>query len=259
MKLTVKLSNLAIYVALVIAFTIGNYSTAEDSALSDVNVQKLTEKLKLARPDLDFTVLDRAPIVGFYQVKVESGPLLFVHKDGEYFFDGDLLQVESGRIVNVLDNQLTEQRRVLLADRTTEDMIIFKPKGKVEAVLNVFTDVDCGYCRKLHREVPQLNALGIEVRYFAYPRAGIPSESYNKIATAWCAADQQGTLTKIKAGQSVPTRVCDKNPVATHYSLGQQMGVTGTPAIILMDGTIIPGYQPAADFAKLFGLDDSDA
>ena len=91
-----------------------------------------------------------------------------------------------------------EKRRQLFADRSIENMIIFKPEGDSRAIMNVFTDVDCSYCRKFHREVPELNAMGIEVRYLAFPRAGIPSGSYNKIAKAWCAEDKQDTLTKVK-------------------------------------------------------------
>ena len=140
------------------------------------------------------------------------------------------------------------------AQRSTEDMIIFKPEGEIKAVMNVFTDVDCGYCRKFHQEVPQLNAMGIEIRYLAYPRAGIPSGSYDKIAKAWCAEDQQDILTKVKSGQRVDVEVCDNNPIAEHYAFGSSIGVTGTPAIILMDGTLIPGYQPADNFAKLLGI-----
>ena len=245
---------------LVLTVILTSHSRADElSSDPHVSEQLVTHKLQSARPDLKFTLLDREPLFGFYQVQVESGPMLLVHSSGEYFLQGDLLQIESGRIVNVLDSQLTEERRALFADRTTEDMIIFKPQGETAAIMNVFTDVDCGYCRKLHREVPQLNAMGIEIRYLAYPRAGIPSESYNKIATAWCAGDKQTVLTTIKAGEAVPTQVCDKNPVAAHLNLGQQMGVTGTPAIILMDGTLIPGYQPAENFAKLLGIDDSNS
>jgi len=220
--------------------------------------QLVVEKLKAARPDLGFTIVGPAPIEGFYEVQVENGPLFFVHSDGEYFFQGGLFQVQSGRIVDVLEKRLVEKRRALFADRSTEDMIIFKPEGKTAAIMNIFTDVDCGYCRKLHREVPELNAMGIEVRYLAYPRAGIPSASYSKIATAWCAEDQQDVLTKVKNGQSVPIEVCDDNPVAEHYALGDSIGVTGTPAIVLMDGNLIPGYRPAKDFAEFFGLTPTD-
>jgi len=244
---------------LVSAAMLVHYSTADESQSSNaVAEQDVAGKLRSARPDLTFTVLGPAPIADFYEVQVENGPLFFVHSNGEYFFQGGLFQVKSGGIVDVLDSRLVEQRRVLFADRSTEDMIIFKPEGKTAAIMNIFTDVDCGYCRKLHQEVPQLNAMGIEVRYLAYPRAGIPSGSYNKIATAWCAEDQQTALTKIKNGQSVPIEVCENNPVADHYALGDSIGVTGTPAIVLMDGTLIPGYQPAENFAKLLGLNPTD-
>jgi thiol:disulfide interchange protein DsbC len=101
----------------------------------------------------------------------------------------------------------------------------------------------------------ELNSYGIEVRYLAFPRSGIPSESYDKIATAWCAQNQRDTLTRIKNGEDVPTSVCADNPVADHLALGRKIGVSGTPSIILMDGSMIPGYQSAADFAKLFSLE----
>ena len=227
-------------------------SQAEQAEAADQN--PVAEQLKTARPDLEFTVLGPAPIADFYEVQVNNGPLFFVHRNGDYFFQGGLYQVESGQIVDVLENRLIEKRRALFADRSTEDMIVFKAEGETKVVMNIFTDVDCGYCRKLHQEVPQLNAMGIEVRYLAYPRAGIPSISYNKIATAWCAEDQHDILTKVKNGQNVPVEVCEDNPVADHYALGDSVGVTGTPAIVLMDGTLIPGYQPAENFAEFFGL-----
>lgn len=218
-------------------------------------VNTITEKLTSGRSDLNYHVIGEAPIDGFYEVQVESGPVLYVSANGEHFFDGNLYQVKAGQFVNVRDMRLNDERQTLFASRSTSDMIIFKPAGQTKAVMNVFTDVDCGYCRKLHREVAELNAYGIEVRYLAYPRAGIPSESYKKIATAWCAKDQQDILTRVKNGENIATAVCEDNPVAEHFALGRDLGVSGTPSIILMDGTMIPGYQPAADLAKIFGLD----
>ena len=224
---------------------------------ADANVpvaDKIIKNLSAGRSDLNYSVQGKSPIAGFYEVQVEGGPLLYVSADGEYFFDGSLYQVKAGRFVDVLDIRLSKARRDLFADRSTSDMIIFKPAGETKAVMNVFTDVDCGYCRKLHTEMGELNSYGIEVRYLAYPRSGIPSESYDKIATAWCAQNQRDTLTRIKNGEDVPTSVCADNPVADHFALGRKIGVSGTPSIILMDGSMIPGYQSAADFAKLFSL-----
>jgi len=217
----------------------------------------IVAQLKSARDDLDYKVVAESHLAGFYEVQVQGGPLLYVSADGKHFFDGNLYMVEPGQFVSIRDIRLSEERKTIFATRTTEDMIIFKPQGATKAIMNVFTDVDCGYCRKLHQEVPQLNAMGIEVRYLAYPRAGIPSESYNKIATAWCAKDQQETLTRIKNREAVANKVCADNPVAEHFALGQRIGVTGTPAIVLMDGTLVPGYQPAASFAQMLGLTES--
>ncbi len=245
---------------LLMALSLASYSVANQPKSSSEQVgQVIIQKLKLARPDLTFTLVDKQPIVDFYQVQVESGPLLFAHRSGDYFFQGDLLQIQSGQIVNVLEVQYTEERREIFQSRSAEDLIVFKPEGETAAIINVFTDIDCGYCRKLHREVSELNAMGIEVRYLAYPRAGIPSESFNKIATAWCAENKQDVLTELKAGKLVSTAVCENNPVAKHLDLGQSIGVTGTPAIVLMDGTMIPGYKPAADLAALLGLGGADS
>lgn len=228
--------------------------TDEVDEVSQPQTDNVLKNLLTARPDLEFSILGMSPIYGVYEVQVKNGPLLFVHESGEYLFQGDLLQIKANEIVNTMEFRQARKRQELFAQLSTEDMIIFKPEGEAKAVMNVFTDVDCGYCRKFHQEVPQLNAMGIEIRYLAYPRAGIPSGSYNKIAQAWCAEDQQDILTKVKNGQRVDVEVCDNNPIAEHYAFGSSIGVTGTPAIVLMDGTLIPGYQPADNFAKLLGI-----
>jgi len=226
----------------------------EISKPSDAIEQSVLSMLKTARPDIQFTFLGESPMPGVYEVQVMNGPLLFVHEQGEYLFEGGLLKVSESGIVDTMEERKAIKRRDVFAARSTDDMIIFKPKGESKAIMNVFTDVDCGYCRKFHQEVPELNAMGIEVRYLAFPRAGIPSGSYDKIAKAWCAEDQQDALTKVKSGRSVDVEVCEDNPVAEQYAFGTQLGVTGTPAIILMDGTLIPGYQPAKKFAEVLGL-----
>lgn len=253
LKTTLMSATLAFVIVIATLVLWPSVTTAE---VPSTAINAITDKLRSARPDLSYRVIGKAPITGFYEVQVESGPVLYVSANGEHFFDGDLYQVNAGQFVNVRDMRLIDERQSLFASRSTSDMIIFRPTGQTKAVMNVFTDVDCGYCRKLHREVPELNAYGIEVRYLAYPRAGIPSESYNKMATAWCAKNQQDMLTRVKSGENIPTAVCDNNPVAAHFALGRDLGVSGTPSIILMDGTMIPGYQPAADLAKIFGLDE---
>ena len=127
-------------------------------------------------------------------------------------------------------------------------MIVFPAVGEARGYIQVFTDVDCGYCRKLHNEMAQINELGIEVRYLAYPRAGVDSDTHDKMVSAWCAKDRQSAITQLKAGASVPTKTC-QNAISDHYGLGQQLGISGTPAIVLADGRLLPGYLPAERLA----------
>lgn len=239
--------------ALFIAAT--SFADVESAEQKNVPVeQMIIAQLRQARSDLEFVSIEKSPLPGFYQVQIERGPMIYVSEDGKHFFDGSLYQVRPGQFVNIRELELAKVRREILTQINTDEMIVFKPDGETKAVMNVFTDVDCGYCRKLHREMAQLNGYGIEVRYLAYPRAGIGSSAYQKIATAWCADDKQQTLTDLKNGKKIDINVCPDNPVAKQYELGQKLGVTGTPSVIMMDGTMVPGYQPAAEFAKMLAI-----
>ncbi|MFL2501972.1 MAG: DsbC family protein [Luminiphilus sp.] len=197
-----------------------------------------------------------SPAPGIVEVQVVNGPLLYATEDGGYFFlNGDLHQVSAAGAVNLTEERRSLARKEQLAAVSLEDMVVFSPKGETRDYVSVFTDVTCFYCQKLHREVDQLNAKGVEVRYLAFPRGGINSDGARKLATAWCADDQQTTLTELKAGMDLPVNDCADSPIAAQYQLGQEMGVSGTPAIITSSGMMIPGYRPAADLIVALGLD----
>ena len=197
-----------------------------------------------------------SPAPGIVEVQVINGPLLYATEDGGYFFlNGDLHQVSVSGAVNLTEERRSLARKEQLAAVSLEDMVVFSPKGETRDYVSVFTDVTCFYCQKLHREVDQLNAKGVEVCYLAFPRGGINSDGAKKLATAWCADDQQTTLTELKAGMDLPVNDCADSPIAAQYQLGQEMGVSGTPAIITSSGMMIPGYRPAADLIVVLGLD----
>ena len=189
-----------------------------------------------------------------YQVTFDGKGSVYMTASGDHFFVGDLYELGENRIINITEEQKNGPRAELISSISRDDMIIFSPEGEVKASVVVFTDVDCGYCRKLHNEVPKMNALGIEIKYMAYPRAGIGSDSYNKIASAWCADDRQKALTTLKTGGTIPTNVCDGNPVPEQFNAGLRVGLSGTPAIVLESGELIPGYMPADKLAKTLGI-----
>ncbi len=212
------------------------------------------KKLAQIRPDLPIREVRTSQLPGFYEVVLMQGTVLFVNEDMNYFVAGDLYRIEANRFVNVSEEGRSRVRKSLIDEVDESDMVIFSPQeGLTKASVTVFTDVDCGYCRKLHKEVPELNRLGIEVRYLAYPRAGIGSDSYNKMVSAWCADNPQLALTRSKLGQAIEEKTCE-NPVAAEYELGNKVGVTGTPAIVYEDGTLLPGYLPARELARRLGV-----
>jgi thiol:disulfide interchange protein DsbC len=133
-------------------------------------------------------------------------------------------------------------------------MIIFTPETEVKATLTVFTDVDCTYCRALHRDIDMILEKGIQVRYLAYPRGGENAESYDKMLSVWCSDDRHKTLTQAKNGQNLPKRNCE-SPVLTHYFLGNELGISGTPALVFPDGRVIPGYVEVDRLVTMLQVD----
>jgi len=216
------------------------------------------EKLRavLEVPSMGLTVgsVKTSEIPGLYEVQFTNGPLVYSTVQGDYFILGDLFSVGPEGYVNLAEKRRDGERVAKLDAVAEEDMIVFSPEGEPKAYISVFTDVTCFYCQKLHKEVPELNKRGVEVRYLAYPRAGVGSDGYKQLASAWCADNPQDTLTKLKNKQTVPEKVCPDNPIAKQYQLGQELGVRGTPAIITQGGQMIPGYQSADELVVTLGL-----
>lgn len=240
---------------LCLLLVIAGFSLKLQAQSSELSVkQSIESAFQSVRPNWAIHSVVKSPLAGLYEVKVVNGPLVYANADGSFFVTGDLYQITGGDFVNVTEQQREGLRAQLMGMIKTEDMIVFSPKGPVKSYVNVFTDIDCGYCRKLHAEVPELNRMGVEVRYLAYPRAGLGSLSYQKIATAFCAKDKKQTLTHFKQGKSVDINVCKNNPVADQLTLGGQIGVNGTPALITPEGKLLPGYMPAKELASALGV-----
>jgi thiol:disulfide interchange protein DsbC len=226
---------------------------SQKAAPAAVAKSPLVERLRELRPGIKVQRVVDTPSPGIVGLELDGGQMLYGTADGKYLFAGEMYDLTGTDLVDVAEADRKVLRHALLETVDPASMLVFKAKGQRKVAINVFTDVDCGYCQKLHLEVPQLNAMGIEVRYLGYPRAGLESESYHRIVSAWCAKNPQDALTRVKRGEHIPDATCD-NPIALHYALAHEMGVNGTPAIILEDGTMLPGYMPAAELAKAVGI-----
>ena len=186
-------------------------------------------------------------IPGLYEV-VLGGQVLYLSGDGRYVIQGDILDL--GSRDNLTENRRGEMRGGAIEAVGENNMVIFAPEEPAKHTVTVFTDIDCGYCRKMHSQIAAYNKEGIKIRYLWFPREGIGSESYNKAVAVWCADNRQEAMTKAKRGENVEPKSCD-NPVQAQYELGQKLGVRGTPSLILESGEMVPGYVPPTQLAQM--------
>lgn len=229
-------------------------AASDDAKALAMASEKIRARLKISRPALGIIEIRASPIDGFYEALMEIGQVFYFSGDGSHFFTGDLYEVKLNGLSNVSENARTQERKDIIAGLDESDMLIFSPRKElIKATLTVFTDIDCVYCRKLHNEIPELNRLGIAVRYLAYPRSGLQSDSYDKYVSVWCSDTPKITFTKAKLGEKVPKKTC-KNPVAEQFMLGSRIGVNSTPSLIFEDGTLQPGYAPAKALAAKLGI-----
>jgi thiol:disulfide interchange protein DsbC len=211
-------------------------------ASADPRVE-LASKIPGAKPD----DLRQSPIPGIYQL-TKGADIAYVTDDGKYAITGDLYDIASND--NLTEKTRRAERVKLIGAVPESQMVVFSPKDPKYTV-TVFTDVDCGYCRKLHSQIADYNRLGIKVRYMFYPRSGPNTESWEKAEQVWCSANRGEALTKAKRDEALkaPTH-CGGSPVAREYALGQDVGVQGTPSIVLDDGEMLGGYLPPAMLAQ---------
>jgi thiol:disulfide interchange protein DsbC len=236
---------------LIIFFIIALFCIQNAWAGETEDIASITQRLEKLAPQEKPDSIKPTAIGGLYEV-VFGSEIFYVSSDGRYVLQGSLLDLNTNE--NMTETTRTTLRQSAMTKLKESEMIVFSPE-KPRHTLTVFTDIDCGYCRKLHSEMNELNSYGVKVRYMMFPRSGPNTPSFQKAVNVWCAKDQQVSMTKAKAGESIPQANCD-NPIGAQFDLGQEIGVTGTPALLLDDGTLIPGYRPAKDLAAI--LDEHD-
>ncbi len=246
-----KLNNILNCMFFSILLSFGCGDTLGDQPEENLSISELKEKLSERFPDsIEIVSIKEVGIEGYLEVNLKGIEPLFISKDGKYLISGDIYEITEQGLVNRSEARRNYLRKVTISEIDESEFIVFKP-NKVEHSIFVFTDVDCGYCRQFHREINDYLDLGIQVNYLAFPRAGIDSESYKKVVSAWCSSQPNQAITELKLGYEIKENVCLNNPVEKHFDLGNSLGVTGTPSIITSEGRLIPGYIPPEDLIGL--------
>ena len=224
-----------------------------NSAVSKKEQDIIRSSLKKAIPDAEITAIKESPYKGLFEIKAKGYGTAYMSADGRYMLQGELIEINGDKIVNITEQGAASERKAALAAVPMKDMIVFPAQGKTKGIAYVFTDIDCGYCRKIHAEVPAMNQMGIEIRYLAFPRAGYPSPTSKGMDAIWCSANPTDAMTKVKQGVQIPSASC-ANPIKAQYELGQELGVRGTPAVFLENGMQVGGYLPPKDLAAAMGI-----
>ena len=218
--------------------------TAGQPAKNEVEMRAL---LSTTMPEVTFDAVRAAVVPGFFEVQ-RGAQYGYVSADGQYLISGDLVNLRTGEEIT---EKARKTGRLNALAKLGDDYIEFDPpNGKLQHVVTVFTDVDCGYCRKLHSELASYNALGIGFRYVFFPRSGPGSPSFHTAEAVWCSADRKQAFTIAKQGGAIPPAPANcKTPVQKEYDLGVEFGLRGTPMLVLPDGEIVNGYVPANQLA----------
>lgn len=213
---------------------------------------KVREAIKALVPSAQIDSITVSALPGFHEV-VLSGQVLYVSSDGKYLVQGMVYDIARKR--DLTEDKKSGVRKAALAGVPKDRMITFAAKDEKHRV-TIFTDIDCGYCRKLHQQIAEYNNLGITVDYLFFPRSGPNTPSFDKAITVWCSADKNKAFTDAKAGVELEKKTCD-NPIAEDFALGQKVGVNGTPMIVAVDGSQIGGYVPPAQMLERLAAIDS--
>ncbi len=231
---------------ILIFFLFFMFGQSHSESIEDKNVEKIRLSLKEFLPDLIPDVVKSAGFSDLYEVSFGTR-VFYTTSNGRYLFQGQIIDLKNG--LQLTEKREQELRKDLLSKIDSKSAIIFEDDNS-KYTITVFTDTDCGYCRKLHRELKDYLNKGIRVRYLAYPRSGLKSQTAIDMASVWCSDDRHKAIDEAKSGGNVDPINC-VNPVATHYKLGQDFAIRGTPAIVLDNGRVISGYVPANDLIKI--------
>jgi len=211
----------------------------------------IQERLQTIIPnDAKNAQITATPVPGLYQIQIGM-TVVYMSKDGKHLVNGNVIDLDTNK--NLTKQTKNTARKLALSNIAESSMIIYPAKGgkdKAKHTITVFTDIDCPYCAKLHKEIPALNEAGVNVRYLAYPRSGMGSPSYFKAVSVWCAKDSLKSMDDAMVGLPPENKQC-QNPVRDHMMQAQVFEVNGTPNIILDNGDLLPGYVPAKELIKL--------
>ena len=222
-------------------------TTADETSDGNASLDALRERIAESLPGLVPTSVAETPVAGLFELVVD-GQIYYVNESADYLLDGSLIELQTR--TNITEGRLGGIQSSLIEEMGEEDMLIYEPDKPSERSITVFTDISCGYCRRLHEDIDDLLDEGVRVRYLLFPRAGLGSQGHKDLESVWCAEDPLAAMTAAKAGARIEPATCE-NPIDSHVALAERVGLRGTPLIFLDTGERVPGYREPAVLASM--------
>ena len=220
------------------------------SQIENDSSQLIEEQLSKVIPiELNIDSIKESQLPNFYEVILSDGSFFYVEKGGQYLVLGDIFKIKNEELVNLSREKNYSKAKDMLQKIDEKSLIKFSPK-EIKYKVYVFTDVDCGFCRKFHNQISSYLDQGIQVNYLAFPRSGTDSDAYKKMSIAWCSPNRQEVLTGLKKDKDFEQIDCEDNPIKTHFELAKSIDIQGTPTIISQSGFTIPGYIEAKELIE---------
>ncbi|MDI9333037.1 MAG: DsbC family protein [Cytophagales bacterium] len=236
MKIILKIT--ATLLIALIALTALNVQAQED-----VIRKNLTERIPKL-PKIDEVL--KSPIAGLYEVRVGGADIYYTDAGGNYLIDGQLIDVKTGK--NLTEERINKLTAIDFKDLPLKDAIVIK-RGTGARKIAIFEDPNCGYCKRFEADMQKVNH--VTVYLFLYPILG--ADSTEKSKAIWCSADK-GKAWQDWMLNEVPLRTnnkCNTDALTRNIELGKKHRITGTPTILLADGTRIPGAISSSQLEKM--------
>ena len=188
--------------------------------------------------------VNKSPMAGLYEVRVNGTEIYYTDAEANFLFQGSLIDTKQRR-------NLTEER----VDKLTAinfEALPFKDaftivRGNGKRRLAVFQDPNCGYCKRFERDVQKLNHVTIHM--FLYPI--LSADSNEKSKNIWCAKDRVKAWQDWMVRDQAPVAAnCDASAIARNIDIGRKFKITGTPTLVFVDGSRVPGAISVAEVEK---------
>jgi len=193
-------------------------------------------------PNID--EISKTPVSGLYEIRVNGTEIYYTDAEGNYLIQGSLIDVRQRR--NLTEERVEKLTAINFDSLPLKDAFTVV-RGNGKRKLAVFADPNCGYCKRIERDLENVN--NVTIHTFIIPVLG--SNSEEKSRNIWCAKDKVKVWQDwMLRNQSPPAANCDSSVITRNKDLGRKHNITGTPTLIFADGSRVPGALNAQQIEK---------